>query len=86
MPRGGIAQINNANTTFVDNNNETADLVDAVAEQGATGPTGPQGPPGPVMQIRFVVKDVDLIDNYNADSWNAAIGVKVIANLVAGAN
>ena len=45
-----------------------------------------QGPPGPVMQIRFVVKDVDLIDNYNADSWNAAIGVKVIANLVAGAN
>ena len=74
MGRGGTPFNinNNAATVVVDD--PQANIVDALpGEQGPSGDTGPAGPAGPVMQIRFVVKAVSLIDSYDADDWNAAI-------------
>lgn len=71
MGRGGTPLLNN--TVVVDDDDPQANIVDAIGEQGPPGATGPAGPAGPVMQIRFVVKAVSLIENYNADNWNAAI-------------
>lgn len=75
MGRGGTPFVNNNTATVVvDDDDPQANIVDAITgEQGPPGPAGPAGPAGPVMQIRFVVKAVSLIDDYDADNWNDAI-------------
>lgn len=71
MPRGGPAQPTSSTTS------DTGGFVGGVVG-GEPGAPGPPGPPGPPLQIRFVVKAVDLIDNYDAAAWDQAIGTDVI--------
>lgn len=70
MGRGGTPLKNNIAATVVVDNPQ-ANIVDTLP--GEQGPPGATGPAGPVMQIRFVVKAVSLIEHYDANDWNDAI-------------